>query len=205
MTDKQTVFVVDDDAPIRDAMRALLDAVGRQSAMFESADAFLEAFRPDIHGCLVLDIGLPGMGGIELQKELLLRASTLPVIFITGQADVPLAVTAMRNGAFDFLEKPFDDEQLLCSIDRALEQDAAHSAENESAREANERCGTLTDREREVLDLVVTGKPNKVIAYELGVSQRTVEIHRSRVMRKMHARSLADLVKMHLVLSESAR
>lgn len=203
MTDRQTVFVVDDDAPIRDAMRALLDADGRQSAIFDSADAFLEALKPDAHGCLVLDIGLPGMGGIELQKELVARASTLPVIFITGQADVPLAVTAMRNGAFDFLEKPFDDEQLLRSIDKALEQDAERSAENESARETNERCTSLTGREREVLDLVVTGKPNKVIAYELGVSQRTVEIHRSRVMRKMHARSLADLVKMHLVLGEA--
>jgi RNA polymerase sigma factor (sigma-70 family) len=141
---------------------------------------------------------MPGLGGLELQQELLNRGNTLPVIFITGHGDVPMAVEAMQKGAVDFIQKPFRDQDLLDRISDALKSDR----EQREARSANavvaERVAKLTNREREVFDLVVTGKPNKVIAYELGVSQRTVEIHRARVMEKMQARSLADLVKMHL-------
>jgi FixJ family two-component response regulator len=201
---RQTVFVIDDDPAIRSAMRALLDAVGKRSAAWGSAGEFLAELPSGARGCLVLDIRLPGMGGLELQDELQRRGVTLPVIFITGHADVPLAVEAMRNGAFDFLEKPFDEEHLLERIDGAFAADAARQAEHELEEQADQHYRLLTDREREVLDLVVTGKPNKVIAYALGVSQRTVEIHRSRVMRKMQARSLADLVKLHLRLAQAS-
>lgn len=203
-TGRQVVFVIDDDAAIRDAMRALLDADGKPNAAYESADEFLEARTSGARGCIILDIRLPGMGGLELQDELHRRGSTLPIIFVTGHADVTLAVDAMRNGAFDFLEKPFDEERLLERIDSALETDAVRVIEQVLDQEAGQFYQLLTNREREVLDLVVTGKPNKVIAHSLGVSKRTIEIHRSRVMRKMHARSLADLVKMHLRLTEAA-
>jgi two-component system response regulator FixJ len=198
---QQTVFVVDDDAGIRDAMQALLDVDGKQCVAVGTADELLATLDPAACGCIVLDIRLPGMGGLELQDELRRRGSALPIIFITGHADVALAVTAMRNGAFDFLEKPFDDDRLLACVDSALEVSAARMAHHEIEQATEEHYRQLTDREREVLDLVVTGKPNKVIAYALGVSQRTVEIHRSRVMKKMRARSLADLVKMHLRLT----
>ncbi len=193
-----TVFVVDDDPAIRFAMQALMDSVGLSHEIFGSGDEFLSAVDDDRAGCLVLDIRMPGLGGLELQQELLTRGNTLPVIFITGHGDVPMAVEAMQKGAVDFIQKPFRDQDLLDRIGEALKTDR----EQREAKNANaivaERVAKLTNREREVFDLVVTGKPNKVIAYELGVSQRTVEIHRARVMEKMQARSLADLVKMHL-------
>ncbi|MEO1201661.1 MAG: response regulator transcription factor [Pseudomonadota bacterium] len=193
-----TVFVVDDDPAIRFAMQALMDSVGLSHEIFGSGDDFLAAVDDERAGCLVLDIRMPGLGGLELQQELLNRGNTLPIIFITGHGDVPMAVEAMQKGAVDFIQKPFRDQDLLDRIGEALKADR----EQREARSANavvaERVAKLTNREREVFDLVVTGKPNKVIAYELGVSQRTVEIHRARVMEKMQARSLADLVKMHL-------
>jgi RNA polymerase sigma factor (sigma-70 family) len=193
-----TVFIVDDDPAIRFAMQALMDSVGLNHEIFGSGDDFLSAVDDDRGGCLVLDIRMPGLGGLELQQELLNRGNSLPVIFITGHGDVPMAVEAMQKGAVDFIQKPFRDQDLLDRISEALKADR----EQREARNANaivaERVSKLTNREREVFDLVVTGKPNKVIAYELGVSQRTVEIHRARVMEKMEARSLADLVKMHM-------
>ncbi len=195
---KPTVFIVDDDAAIRFAMQALMDSVNLPHEIFESADEFLEQVTEQRPGCLVLDIRMPGLGGLELQEELIKRGNTLPIIFITGHGDVPMAVEAMQKGAVDFIQKPFRDQELLDRIRDALETDEERREAREKHDKVAARLDKLTNREREVFDLVVTGKPNKVIAYELGVSQRTVEIHRARVMEKMQARSLADLVKMHM-------
>ena len=193
-----TVFIVDDDPAIRFAMQALMDSVNVEHEIFASGDEFLENVDEHRAGCLVLDIRMPGLGGLELQEELLKRGSTLPIIFITGHGDVPMAVEAMQKGAVDFIQKPFRDQDLLDRIREALKTDQERREEQQKHTEVAERLARLTNRERAVFDLVVTGKPNKVIAYELGVSQRTVEIHRARVMEKMQARSLADLVKMHM-------
>jgi FixJ family two-component response regulator len=194
----QTVYIVDDDPMIRYAMQALMVSVNLRHEIFSSADEFLEKETQHRAGCLVLDIRMPGLGGLELQEELLARGSTLPVIFITGHGDVPMAVEAMQKGAVDFILKPFRDQELLDRVRYALTTDKQRRAELEQHANVEHRLDKLTKREREVFDLVVTGKPNKVIAFELGVSQRTVEIHRARVMEKMHARSLADLVRMHI-------
>lgn len=193
-----TVFIVDDDPSIRFAMQALMDSVDIAHEIYESGDVFLEEVDHHRAGCLVLDIRMPGLGGLELQEELLRRDSALPIIFITGHGDVPMAVEAMQKGAVDFIQKPFRDQELLDRIRDALKTDHERREEQQKHALVQERLDRLTNREREVFDLVVTGKPNKVIAYELGVSQRTVEIHRARVMEKMQARSLADLVKMHM-------
>jgi len=198
--DKQapTVFVVDDDPAIRIAMQALMESVHLQHEIFGSADEFLEQFNDDRAGCLILDIRMPGLGGLELQELLVQKHSTLPIIFITGHGDVRMAVEAMQKGAVDFIQKPFRDQDLLDRIHHALKADRERRVEQRQHSEVAERVARLTNREFEVFDLVVTGKANKVIAYELGVSQRTVEIHRARVMEKMEARSLADLVKLHM-------
>ncbi len=197
-SDAPTVFIVDDDAAIRHAMKALLDSVNLRCEIFASADEFLDNVDKRRPGCLVLDIRMPGLSGLELQQELNRRGDRTPVIFITGHGDIPMAVEAMQNGALDFIQKPFRDQDLLDRVTDALKTDRQRRDEEQYEREIASRIDTLTNREREVFDLVVTGKPNKVIAYELGVSQRTVEIHRSRVMEKMQARSLADLVRMHI-------
>ena len=197
-TSDPTVFIVDDDPAIRFAMQALMDSVNVKHEIFSSGDEFLEKVGGTRPGCLVLDIRMPGLGGLELQEELLKRGTTIPIIFITGHGDVPMAVDAMQKGAVDFIQKPFRDQDLLDRIREALNTDEVRRQEREAHAAVAERLARLTNREREVFDLVVTGKPNKVIAYELGVSQRTVEIHRARVMEKMQARSLADLVKMHM-------
>jgi RNA polymerase sigma factor (sigma-70 family) len=198
ISQQPTVFIVDDDPAIRFAMQALMDSVNISHEIYASGDEFLEHVDDHRSGCLVLDIRMPGLGGLELQEELLARGSTIPIIFITGHGDVPMAVDAMQKGAVDFIQKPFRDQDLLDRIREALKTDEERRQEQQAHAEVAERLGRLTNREREVFDLVVTGKPNKVIAYELGVSQRTVEIHRARVMEKMQARSLADLVKMHM-------
>jgi len=194
----QTVYVVDDDPSIRFAMQALMDSVNLPHQIFGTADEFLDSVKNESPGCLVLDIRMPGLGGLELQDELIKRGNTLPVIFITGHGDVPMAVEAMQKGAVDFIQKPFRDQDLLDRIRDALKTDQERREQQHQHEEVAERLARLTNREREVFDLVVTGKPNKVIAYELGVSQRTVEIHRARVMEKMQAKSLADLVRMHM-------
>ena len=193
-----TVFIVDDDPAIRFAMQALMDSVNVQHEIYGSGDEFLDKVAEHRPGCLVLDIRMPGLGGLELQEELISRGSTLPIIFITGHGDVPMAVGAMQKGGADFIQKPFRDQDLLDRVREALMTDKERRKEQEKHAEVEKRLARLTNREREVFDLVVTGKPNKVIAYELGVSQRTVEIHRARVMEKMQAKSLADLVKMHM-------
>jgi RNA polymerase sigma factor (sigma-70 family) len=193
-----TVYVVDDDQAIRHAMELLMRSVGLNYEIFHSGDDFLAKHTNDRAGCLVLDIRMPGLGGLELQEKLNDMGSTLPIIFITGHGDVPMAVEAMQKGAVDFIQKPFRDQELLDRIGEALQTDQERRSVREEKSEVQGKIEKLTNRERQVLDLVVTGKPNKVIAYELGVSQRTVEIHRARVMEKMRAKSLADLVRMHL-------
>jgi two-component system response regulator FixJ len=191
-----TVFVVDDDAAARGSLRMLLKSLGLQAVAYESGTAFLADFDPEQPGCLVLDVRMPGMSGPELQQQLNARGAILPVIFITGHGDVAMAVEAMRHGAFDFLQKPFRDQELLDRVQRSLKRDAAHRAELARLHEIRDRLESLTPREREVLALLSRGSPNKVMAHELGISQRTIEIHRARIMEKMHAPSLAHLVRM---------
>jgi two-component system response regulator FixJ len=195
---KSTVYVVDDDQAIRRAMEFLMRSVGLDYVIFCSADEFLDSYTDDFAGCLVLDIRMPGLGGLELQQKLIEMDSALPIIFITGHGDVPMAVEAMQKGAVDFIQKPFRDQELLDRIGEAMKTDRETRSAREEKAAVAARIEKLTKREHEVLDLVVTGKPNKIIAYELGVSQRTVEIHRARVMEKMAAKSLADLVRMHI-------
>jgi two-component system response regulator FixJ len=191
-----TVFVVDDDNAVRNSLRLLLKSVGLASQPLGSAAEFLETYRPSQPGCLVLDVRMPGMSGLELQRELNVRGATIPVIFITGHGDIPMAVEAMQQGAFDFLAKPFRDQELIDRVQRALSKDATTRTALEERERIRERLESLTPREREVLALMTQGKPNKIMAHELGVSQRTVEIHRARVMEKSGASSLAQLVRM---------
>ena len=195
-----TVYIVDDDQAIRHAMELLMRSVGLDYEIFHSGDDFLASHTNDRAGCLVLDIRMPGLGGLELQEKLNDLGSTLPIIFITGHGDVPMAVEAMQKGAVDFIQKPFRDQELLDQVSEALKTDQQRRSARDQKAEVLHHVEKLTKREREVMDLVVTGKPNKVIAYQLGVSQRTVEIHRARVMEKMEAKSLADLVRMHLTI-----
>src|SRR5579864_5344179 len=195
-----TVFVVDDDEGVRNSLRFLLKSVGLTTRALSSASEFLEAYKQNQPGCLVLDVRMPGMSGIELQQQLNLRGATIPVIFITGHGDIPMAVEAMQHGAFDFLQKPFRDQDLIDRIQRALERDAKNRAALTQHAKIRERFESLTPRECEVLALMTKGKPNKIMAAELGVSQRTVEIHRGRVMEKSGAASLAQLIRMVLDL-----
>lgn len=197
-----TVFVVDDDPAVRDSLALLLRSIGLKARLFESAQSMEESFDPDWHGCVVLDIRMPGLSGMELQRRLKERHCTMPIIFITGHGDVPMAVEAMQQGAFDFIQKPFRDQELLDRINQALLHDNEHRSLEEQRRLVHERYATLTPREREVMDCVVRGLANKVIAMDLELSQRTVEIHRARVMEKMGARSLAELVRMSMLIED---
>jgi two-component system, LuxR family, response regulator FixJ len=198
------VFVVDDDEAVRNSLRLLLKSVGLAASTLPTAQEFLSTYRPNQPGCLVLDVRMPGMSGMELQQQLNIRGAVIPVIFISGHGDIPMAVEAMQQGAFDFLQKPFRDQDLIDRIQRALAKDQTNRAELKERTRTRERFESLTPREREVLALVTSGKPNKVMAGDLGVSQRTVEIHRARVMEKMAASSLAQLVRMVMDLTESA-
>jgi two-component system response regulator FixJ len=192
---EEIVFVVDDDVDARDSLCALLESAGHAAVAYESAQAFLEAYRPGRPGCLIADVRMPDMDGLELQEALNRRDAGLPVIVVTGHADVPLAVRAMKAGAVDLIEKPFDDELLLATVRRALAL-AQNARANAAATEAAKaRIASLSARERQVLELLVAGQPNKIIAYELDISPRTVEIHRAHVMDKMEAKSLSDLVR----------
>lgn len=195
MANDKTVFVVDDEPDIRDSLVMLLEASGYRAKAYKSAVAFLASDAPQSVGCLIVDVRMPDMDGLQLQQELLARHSLLPVIIMTGHGDIPIAVQAMKAGAVDFLEKPFNDDVLLDSVRRALDRAISVIDHANAAKEAATRLTQLTDRERQVLDLIVAGKANKVIAYELSISPRTVEIHRSRVMEKMGAGNLADLVR----------
>mgnify|MGYP001248650373 FL=1 len=195
------VFVVDDDQAVRDSLGLLLRSMGQKARLFDSAQAFLDDYDPNMAGCIVLDIRMPGMSGMELQQKLKTMHCTVPIIFVTGHGDVPMAVEAMHHGAFDFIQKPFRDQELLDRINQALTWDQEHRSDEDYRRGVLERFQSLTPREREVMDCVVRGLANKVIAMDLSLSQRTVEIHRARVMEKMNARSLADLVRMSLLVS----
>ena len=199
-----TVYVVDDDDAMRRALDALLSTVGYKTAVFSRPSEFLENFKVDSPGCLVLDIRMPDMSGLELQQHLIRIGSMLPVIFITGHGDVPMAVQAMKEGAFEFVQKPFRDQDLLDRINHALKQDAENRSTVARRTEVLHRLESLTPRERQVMDLVVDGAANKVIAIDLDLSERTVEIHRAKVMEKMGARSVAHLVKLHMALSDKA-
>jgi len=199
-----TVFVVDDDEAVRGSLRLLLKSVGLAATTLPTAQEFLAKYDPEQPGCLVLDVRMPGMSGLELQEQLNVRGAIIPVIFITGHGDIPMAVEAMQQGAFDFLQKPFRDQDLIDRIQRALAKDQANRAELSERSRVHEHFESLTPREREVLNLVTRAKPNKIMAADLGVSQRTVEIHRARVMEKMHASSLAQLVRMMMDLNEGS-
>jgi two-component system, LuxR family, response regulator FixJ len=192
------VYIVDDDEAVRGSLRMLMRSVGLQAQAMGSAREFLDGYDRRQCGCLVLDVRMPGMSGLELQQELNQRGATIPVIFISGHGDVPMAVEAMQFGAFDFLQKPFRDQELLDRVQRALARDAQTRATQAVGAQIRERIESLTPRERQVMTLVTLGKANKVVGAELGVSQRTVEIHRAHVMEKMRARSLAELVRMAL-------
>jgi FixJ family two-component response regulator len=191
-----TVFVVDDDAAVRSSLALLLGSVSLAAVTFDSAAAFLAGLRPEACGCIVLDIRMPGMSGLELQQQLKQRGCPLPVIFITGHGDVSMAVQAMREGALDFIEKPFRDQELLDRVNQALELDRARRRRDDQVLQLRERFAGLTPREHEVMLRIARGQANKVIAIELGLSERTVEIHRAKVMQKTSARSLAELVGM---------
>jgi FixJ family two-component response regulator len=197
----QTVFVVDDDDAVRDSLRMLLKSAGVHAEACGSAQEFLSSYDASQPGCLVLDVRMPGMSGLEMQHELNVRGATIPVIFITGNGDIPMAVEAMQHGAFDFLQKPFRDQDLLDRVQRALTRDTEYRARLRQTDRIRERLASLSPREREVLDLVSQGKANKMVAGDLGVSQRTVEIHRAHVMQKMEAGSLAELVRMMMTVA----
>lgn len=197
---KPTVFVVDDDEAVRGSLKLLLKSIGLPVIAYPSAPEFLAAYRHEQSGCLILDIRMPGMSGLELQQQLNVRGAVIPVVFISGHGDIPMAVEAMQHGAFDFLQKPFRDQDLIDRVQKAMERDAASRNQLRRLEQVRERFDTLTAREHEVLGLMTLGRQNKVMAGDLGVSQRTVEIHRARVMEKMQARSLAQLVRMMIEL-----
>jgi FixJ family two-component response regulator len=190
------VFIVDDDDAVRESLEFLMKSINQPAESYASAKDFLAAHHPDKPGCLLLDIRMPGMSGIELQEELKRREAHIPIIFITGHGDVPMAVKAIQAGAADFIQKPFRDQELIDRIREVLVEDAQERAERLERGEILHRMSTLTEREREVMEQVVVGKANKVVAIDLSVSQRTVEIHRANVMEKMKAKSLAQLVRL---------
>ncbi|KAA6186350.1 response regulator transcription factor [Thiohalocapsa marina] len=199
MTQVTTVFVVDDDQAMRASLQWLIESIGMRVETFDSAQAFLDAYYPGRAGCLLLDVRMPGMSGLELQAYLTRREIRIPVIIITGHGDVAMAVKAMKAGAVDFIEKPFDDEELLNSIRNALQHDEKQRALRAQRAAIAMRLAELTPREHEVMSMVTDGKSNKEIAAALGVSAKTVEVHRARVMDKMRANSLAELVRMALI------
>jgi two-component system response regulator FixJ len=203
MPDKQ-VFVVDDDAAVRQGLRFMLRAAGYSVEAFPSALSFLEDYNPRRGGCLLLDVQMPQMSGLDLQQQLNLRGWRIPVIFITGHGTVPLTIAAMKAGAFDFIEKPLREDAMLESIERALHwNDRAYEERLERAT-LQVRATLLTAREREVFELVAAGEPNKVIARHLGISFRTVELHRAHIIEKLQARSLSDLIRMGIIMNSNS-
>ncbi len=191
-----TVFIVDDDAAVRDALQLLLRSVGLASEAYAAADEFLARFDPDRPGCLLLDVRMPGISGLELQQRLKDRMSSLPIIFLTAHGDIEMAVKAVKAGALDFIQKPFRDQDLIDKVHCAIRDDAQNRSQIRETAEIQSRIESLTPRERQLLEMVVAGRANKVIASDLNISQRTVEIHRARVMKKMKADSVTDLVRM---------
>lgn len=194
--DTPTVFVVDDDADLRASIRGLLKSAGLRSEGFETAEQFLQ--RDPLRGpsCLILDVSLPGISGLDFQQQLRSAGLQIPIIFVTGHGDIPMSVKAMKSGALEFLTKPFDDSELLDAVQQALARDSVRLAEEADVAAVRARYNMLTPREHEVMSLVVSGLLNKQIASELGTSEITIKVHRAQVMRKMHAGSLAELVRM---------
>lgn len=200
---KPMVFIVDDEPGIRAALRLLIKSVGYAVECFASADQFFSQFDPNQKGCLILDIRMPGMSGMDLQEKLAKINALLPIIMISGHGEIPMAVKAVQNGAIDFLQKPFSDQQLLDRISQAMEIDQKRHSEHDVQHKAQIKYNSLTPREREIFTEVVAGKLNKVIAYELNISTRTVEIHRAKAMEKMGAKNLSELINLsNLVLKK---
>ena len=197
MTDTNPiVFIVDDDDSVRKALTRLVKSVDLTVETFASADDFLKRDSHNGPACLVLDIRMPGLSGLDLQDELVAAGRTLPIIFVSGHGNIPISVRAMKAGAVDFIEKPFEDQSLLDAINHSLQKDRQTKLEQAELREIQRRADSLTPREREVFALVVSGKLNKQIAFKLGTSERTIKAHRARVMKKMQAKSLADLIRL---------
>jgi len=198
MTDASTVFIVDDDADVRESMTWLLELGGFRVETFATAEAFLAAHDPSKRGCIVLDMCMPGFGGLDLQKELARRGDGRPIIMITAFGDVSGAVGALKGGALDFIEKPFSDEAILESIRHAIEVDRESQDARSKRGKASSLLARLTPRQRQVMELLVAGKPNKIVAAELGLSPKTVEVHRARLMTKLEVQSFAELVRLSL-------
>jgi FixJ family two-component response regulator len=201
VTTQETVFVVDDDEAVRDSLRWLLEANGYRVQCFNSAEEFLEAYQPAQAGqiaCLILDVRMSGMSGLELQERLIADNTALPIIFVTGHGDVPMAVSTMKKGAMDFIEKPFDEAELRKLVERMLEKARSESTNVQQQRAAAERLGKLTAREHQVLERIIAGRLNKQIADDLGISIKTVEAHRANIMEKLNVNTVADLLRLAL-------
>jgi FixJ family two-component response regulator len=205
MNPEPTVFIIDDDQEVREAIGLLMESVGLATESYPGAREYLDAFDPGRPGCLVLDVRMKGMSGLDLQQRLSTEPLHPPIIVVTGHGDVPMAVRAVKAGAVDFLEKPFHDQVLLDAVHRAFEQDGERRGHAMRLADIQERLARLTPREREILEQVVAGKRNKAIAADLGITQSTVEAHRAKVMEKMEARSLSDLMRMLLLLGPQGR
>jgi len=201
MNTEPTVFIVDDDREVREAIGLLMESVGLAARSYDSAREYLDAFDPALPGCLILDVRMKGMSGLDLQQRLQSEKLFPPIIVITGHGDVPMAVRAVKAGAVDFIEKPFNDQVLLDAVHRAFEQDAEQRGQATRHADIQDRLQRLTPREREILGQVVAGKRNKIIAVDLGISQSTVEAHRAKVMEKMGAQNLSELMRMMLLSS----
>ncbi|WP_019531016.1 response regulator transcription factor [Dasania marina] len=194
------VHIIEDDDAVRDSLQMMLESIGQKTKAFANADSFLSIYNQEMAGCIVLDIRMPGMNGMELQRQLNELNSILPIIFVTGHGDVPMAVEAMQQGAIDFVQKPYREQELLDKIATAMALDEDNRASLQQRQLIMQRMNDLTPRERDVMQLMVEGKANKVIAIDLEISQRTVEIHRARVMEKLNANSLAHLVRMFMAV-----
>ena len=202
-SNNQIVFIIDDDDAVRDSLLEMMGALKINAKGFASAVEFLDHYDADVEGCIVLDIRMPEMSGLELQKELNKMGSILKIVFITGHGDIQMAVDAMKAGAMDFIQKPFREQELIDCIQRALKASHCQKEKAETLKSVNEMCSTLTAREKEVLEQIGLGKPNKVIAIDMGISSRTVENHRASIMEKLNVRTTADLIRLIMTLEES--